>query len=48
MLTYEGESFKGVTDIMQKLLSMPAMELKIDSFDAQPSANSGIAIMVNG
>ena len=48
MLSYEGESFKGVQDIMTKLLGMPKMNLKIDSFDAQPSANSGIAVLVNG
>jgi len=48
MLSYEGESFKGVADIMNKLKGMPMMNLKIDSFDAQPSASNGIAVLVNG
>ena len=33
---------------MEKLGSMPKMELKIDSFDAQPTVNNGITVMIGG
>ena len=48
MLSYEGESFKGVQGIMEKLTSMPAMKMNVDSLDAQPSVNNGIAVMIGG
>ena len=48
MLSYENESFKGVSDIMEKLNSMPTMQQKIDTFDAQPTTGDGILCMISG
>ncbi len=38
----------GVKDIMEKLGSMPAMQQKIETFDAQPSIGKGIVVMIGG
>lgn len=48
MLTYEGEQFLGVQQIMGKLSGMPTIQHRIVTFDAQPSHNNGILAMVSG
>lgn len=49
LMTYEGEQFMGVEQIMGKLNQLP--NLAIDSasavFDFQPSVNEGIFVLVN-
>ena len=47
-LTYEGESFKGVANIMEKLGGLPKLQMKVETFDAQPSTGKGVVAMVAG
>jgi len=48
MLSYEGEQFLGTGPIMEKLNSLPSVQHKITSFDAQPSFNNAIIAFVSG
>ena len=48
MLTYEGEQFLGVQQIMGKLGAMPSIKHDIVTLDAQPTINNGIIAFVSG
>ena len=48
MLTFEGEAFKGVSNILGKVGSFGQIKHDIKSFDAQPSPNNGIVCFVSG
>ncbi len=48
MLTFEGEQFKGVAPILEKVSNFPQIQHAIKSFDAQPSVNNGILCFVSG
>ena len=48
MLTYEGEAYMGVENIMEKLGSLPAIRHQITTFDAQPTVGEGIVCMIGG
>jgi len=48
MLSFEGEQFLGVEQIMGKLGGMPSIKHKITTFDAQPTLNNGIIAFVSG
>ena len=48
MLTFEGEQFSGVANILGKVSSFGQIRHVIKSFDAQPSVNNGILCFVSG
>ncbi|GBB87203.1 hypothetical protein RclHR1_13640007 [Rhizophagus clarus] len=50
MLTFEGAQFQGVNAIIEKLTTLPFQQVahRIATFDAQPSINNGIIVMVTG
>jgi len=48
MLTFEGEQFKGVESILNKVKSFGQIKHDIKTFDAQPSVNNGIVCFVSG
>jgi hypothetical protein len=48
MLSFEGEQFKGVANILGKFSSFGEIRHDIKSFDAQPSLNNGILCFVSG
>ena len=48
MMTYEGEPFMGVENIMEKLNTLPQIKHSIITFDAQPTINDGILCMIGG
>ncbi len=48
MLTFEGEPFQGVANILTKVSSFGQIKHEIKSFDAQPSVNGGIICFVSG
>ena len=48
MLSYEGEQFLGVNDILGKLSQMPSITHSVQTFDAQPTTNNGILAFVSG
>ncbi len=47
-MTYEGEQFQGIQQILGKFTNMPNIQHKIVTFDAQPSFNNGILTFVSG
>ncbi len=48
MLTFEGEAFRGVASILDKVGSFGQIKHDIKSFDAQPTPNNGIVCFVSG
>ena len=48
MLTFEGEQYQGVENILQKFASFGNVTHAIKSFDAQPSVDNGILAFVSG
>ena len=48
MLTFEGEQFQGVANILGKFASFGKIKHEIKSFDAQPSVNNGILCFISG
>ena len=48
MLTFEGQQFLGVQQIMEKLSSFDSLKHDVISFDFQPTINNGIIAFVNG
>ncbi|KAF2244268.1 putative nuclear transport factor 2 [Trematosphaeria pertusa] len=50
MLTFERQPVGGVAAIMEKLVNLPFQQVihRVDTLDAQPSAEDGIMIMVTG
>lgn len=48
MLTFEGEQYKGIGNILGKVGSFGQIKHEIKSFDAQPSVNNGILCFVSG
>lgn len=48
MLSFEGEQFKGVAQILGKLGALDKIRHDIKSFDAQPSVNNGVVCFISG
>ncbi|KAL1953166.1 hypothetical protein VTO42DRAFT_3426 [Malbranchea cinnamomea] len=50
MLTFETTSLQGAPAILEKLTSLPFQKVvhQVSTFDAQPSNNGGIIVMVTG
>ena len=48
MLSFEGEQFMGQQAIYDKLNSFGNVAHKVNTLDAQPTLNEGIAVLVSG
>uniref|UniRef100_A0A3B0MRK1 Nuclear transport factor 2, putative n=1 Tax=Theileria annulata TaxID=5874 RepID=A0A3B0MRK1_THEAN len=48
MMTFENSSFKGQSQILEKLLSNPSSKYAILTCDFQPSPNNGVVAFIMG
>ena len=48
MFTYEGDPYKGVENILEKLNTLPKIRYDVITFDCQPTTSDGIMCMIGG
>ncbi|UVC49837.1 hypothetical protein MACK_003449 [Theileria orientalis] len=48
MMTFENSSFKGQTQILEKIMSNPPSKYSLVTCDCQPSPNNGVVAFVTG
>jgi hypothetical protein len=48
MLSFEGEQFQGIANILGKFASFGQIRHDLKSFDGQPTVNNGILCFVSG